>query len=94
VTGGWQALLKPKCCVVLLVDFRLESGVIPDIVNSDETPKEHLLAKQVCSVTLRCEGRQLLSGCGSEGSTRETNACCGRGLHKDGAESLSYRNRT
>jgi hypothetical protein len=44
--GGSEVLLKPKYCVVLLVDFRVESGVIPDIVNSDETPTEHLLTRQ------------------------------------------------
>jgi hypothetical protein len=36
--GGSEVLLKPKYCVVLLVDFRFESGVIPDIVNSDGAP--------------------------------------------------------
>lgn len=36
--GGSEVLLTPKYCVVLLVDSRVESGVIPDIVNSDGAP--------------------------------------------------------
>jgi hypothetical protein len=36
--GGSEVWLKPKHCVVLLADFRVESGVIPDIVNSDRAP--------------------------------------------------------
>jgi hypothetical protein len=58
--GGSEVLLKPKYCMVLLVDFRVESGVIPDIVNSNGTPTEHLLQGR-CSHRVADARQALLS---------------------------------
>ena len=55
--GGSEVLVKLKYCMVLLVDFRIESGVIPDIVNSDETPTERLLTRQGVLLS-QSEGRR------------------------------------